>query len=485
MNLITSPYDILPAHEKFFQGLDSDRDYLERCKDADPIWLNSPAVLLPYQQRWLADDSKIKFCEKSRRVGLSWASAAGAALDAAVTPGGMDVYYIGYNKIMAETFIKDCAFWSKSFQLFASEVNELFIEDEDNDILAYRIRFASGFQILALSSKPENLRSRKGKIIIDEAAFHPDFEELIKAALAIPLIWGGKLEVISTHNGLGSGFNQMIEAIRRGEKDHSLHTIDFREAISEGLYQRICLINNEKWSVEKEFEWIATTYKEYGSAAKEELDVIPCSSSDILFDADAVDLCATGAWENPSRHRKYLAAIDPNFGGADFFATQMWDITEFMQHKTDFKHSLVAEYARNHVGTLLSIKHSVEMIKAYKPYIAAVESNSGGAIIVEKLCEILPSNRIDITLTTAPSKVVNTDRCSMQVTFSQVKYPPGWDGIKEMKLFGRLGRKALTGHDDRVTSWAAGHAHLETAMNETPKASRPLAGKGTIERIRF
>ena len=35
-----------------------------------------PAVLLPYQQRWVADASPFKVAEKGRRTGLTWAEAA-------------------------------------------------------------------------------------------------------------------------------------------------------------------------------------------------------------------------------------------------------------------------------------------------------------------------------------------------------------------------------------------------------------------------
>src|SRR5512146_2646200 len=46
-------------------------------------------VLLPYQVRWIADDAPVKVAEKSRRVGITWAEAADAALSAAAA-GGMD-----------------------------------------------------------------------------------------------------------------------------------------------------------------------------------------------------------------------------------------------------------------------------------------------------------------------------------------------------------------------------------------------------------
>lgn len=65
-------------------------------------------------------------------------------------------------------------------------------------IAAGRFTFASGFEIVALSSKPRGLRGRQGYVIIDEAAFHDDLPEVLKAAMAL-LMWGGKVLVISTH----------------------------------------------------------------------------------------------------------------------------------------------------------------------------------------------------------------------------------------------------------------------------------------------
>jgi phage FluMu gp28-like protein len=61
--------------------------------------------------------------EKSRRIGLSWAEAADSALLAS-KQSGMDVWYVGYNKDMAQEFIRDCANWSKFYQLAAGEIEE-------------------------------------------------------------------------------------------------------------------------------------------------------------------------------------------------------------------------------------------------------------------------------------------------------------------------------------------------------------------------
>lgn len=178
---------------------------------------------------------------------------------------------------MAETYIKDVADWAKAFNLAASEVEEFVFDDQENDeagILAYRVRFASGHQVVALSSRPKNLRSKKGRIRIDEAAFHDDLDELLKAAIAI-LMWGGSVAIWSTHDGESNAFNQLIKKIRSNELDYSLHRVTLQDALSDGLYRRICLVTNERWTPDKEAAWVDQLYRDYGPAAAEELDVIP------------------------------------------------------------------------------------------------------------------------------------------------------------------------------------------------------------------
>lgn len=237
----------------------------------------APAALLPYQQRWMADESQVKIKEKSRRIGLSWAEAADSALLASMTKG-MDVWYVGYNKDMAQEFILDCADWARHYQLAAGEIEEteeVFIEGDDRkSVLAFVIRFSSGFRITALSSRPSNLRGKQGRVIIDEAAFHPELAELLKAALAL-LIWGGQVHIISTHDGVDNPFNELIEDCRAGRKPYSVHRTTFDDALAEGLYQRVCLKRGIPWTKEGEIAWAKEIRDFYGEAGEEELDCVP------------------------------------------------------------------------------------------------------------------------------------------------------------------------------------------------------------------
>lgn len=244
--------------------------------------LNVPAVLLPYQQRWIADQSAFKMAEKSRRTGLTWAEAADDVLTASSSreAGGQNVYYIAYNQDMTIEYIQACAMWAKAFNRAAGEIEEGFWEeaDEDKHIKTFTIRFpGSGFRVVALSSRPSNLRGRQGIIVIDEAAFHDKLDELLKAAMAM-LIWGGKVRVISTHNGVENPFNTLKTDIAAGTRSGTVHHIPFRQAVAEGLYERVCLRLSKPWVADEQAAWVDSVYSFYGAGAEEELDCVPANS---------------------------------------------------------------------------------------------------------------------------------------------------------------------------------------------------------------
>ncbi len=223
---------------------------------ADFIPFAPNELLLGYQKRWIADKSQLKIAEKSRRTGLTWAEAADDALIASLAKkdGGSDVFYIGSNKEMAREFIDAVAMWAKAFNYAAGEIQEEVLRDENKDILTYVIYFASGFKVKALSSNPKNLRGMQGVVVIDEAAFHEYLAEVLKAALALTM-WGAKVRLISTHNGADNLFNELILDSRAGKKRYSVHTITLDDACAEGLYQRICQVSKQVWTIEKEAEW--------------------------------------------------------------------------------------------------------------------------------------------------------------------------------------------------------------------------------------
>jgi len=237
-----------------------------------------PLVLLPYQQRWIAERNTFRVCVKGRRVGITWAQAADDVLYAATeTRARRDVFYIGYNEKMTREYIDTAAEWARAMNIVASETREELYEGED-DILKLSIQFKSGNEIAALSSTPRNLRGKQGRIVIDEAAHHDNLGGLIKAAGAMK-IWGGETVVISTHEGVNNRFNTLVEDIRAGAQPGVVHQYTFDDAIAEGLDKRIFYVLGEKWTPEKAVKWRQDIINEYGGFADEELFCIPSTGA--------------------------------------------------------------------------------------------------------------------------------------------------------------------------------------------------------------
>ncbi|SMF94317.1 Mu-like prophage FluMu protein gp28 [Methylomagnum ishizawai] len=253
-------------------------------------------IFLAYQWRWMDDHSPVKIIEKSRRVGLSYGEAADSVLHAADAGGG-NVYYISFDKEMTQGFISDCADWAKTFGAAASsEIREEFFPDPknpDKSICKYTLDFASGKVIHAFSSNPRNLRSKgrpRDRLVIDEAAFVDDLAELLKAAMAMTM-WGGEIHLISTHNGDENPFNTLINDVRAGRYDYSLHRVTLDDALADGLYRRICQVSGQEWSAGKETAWRESLVKRYRPNEDEELFCVPAFGGGTYLPRAIVEAC--------------------------------------------------------------------------------------------------------------------------------------------------------------------------------------------------
>ncbi|ELX8353272.1 TPA: hypothetical protein OUE79_000787 [Acinetobacter baumannii] len=255
-------------------------------------------VLMKHQIEWLKIRTDIKVCPKGRRTGITFAESFDAVLTAAASKeaGGMSVYYIGDTKEKGLEFIGYCAKFSRVIAEAQgqgiSQIEEFLFEDQNDkgetrQITAYRVRYSSGFQIVALSSRPENIRGLQGKVIIDEAAFHPNVQGVIEAATAL-LIWGGRIAIISSHNGKNNAFNQFVKDIEAGVfgEDAKSLVVTFDDAVANGLYERVCFMQGKEPTIEGKQKWYTKIRKAYGSrkaAMREELDAIPRDGSSVCL----------------------------------------------------------------------------------------------------------------------------------------------------------------------------------------------------------
>jgi len=257
-----------------------------------------PPVLLHYQQDWIADEAQLKIAEKGRRVGLTWAEAADDVIIAARDDQPDHVLYISATQDMGREYIEACAMWARVFDYAAGQISEgLYDDGGGRSIKTFEIAFpGTGKRVVALSSRPTNLRGKQGVVVIDEAAFHQDLAGMLKAALAM-LLWGSKVRIISTHDGVENPFAQLIEEVRAGKRGAAtVHRITFREAVVQGLYRRVCLRRGISWSQAAEDAWVQAAYQFYGDDATEELDVIPSSSGGKYLSLALISQRMVPAW---------------------------------------------------------------------------------------------------------------------------------------------------------------------------------------------
>lgn len=261
-------------------------------------------VLMPHQIAWLKLKARLKVCDKGRRTGITFAEALDDTLLAASrkSAGGDNVFYVGDTKEKGLEFVGYVARFAQVIAVAqgqgVSPIEEFLFEDQDEQgrsrkITSYRVRFASGFQVVALSSRPANIRGLQGKVVIDEAAFHPDVDGVLEAASALT-IWGGSIVVISSHNGKNNPFNALCRDIDRGEygADAVRFTVTFDDAVRNGLYERVCLMRGWTPSADGKHDWYTGIRKRYGprkAAMREELDAIPRDGNGVSIPGVWVD----------------------------------------------------------------------------------------------------------------------------------------------------------------------------------------------------
>lgn len=439
-------------------------------------------LLLGYQRRTLDllfGGVSLLVIEKSRRIGLTWGLAAYAVLKAAASPsaGGMNAWYMGYDMEMAREFIDTCAMWARAFGVAAEAADEEMFEGDDGNVQAFRIRFASGFKIVALPSVPRALRGKQGLVIIDEAAFHKDLAEVLKAAIAL-LLWGGQVVVVSTHDGIANGFNLLLDDVRAKRRKGATQTITFANAIDDGLYERVAMTFGIKGRpIAPKDEWIKDIRDTYGDDAEEELDCIPKEGSGSWLDPAALAAC-----EHPDAGRPELYAGGPHFVGRDVARRRdlavfhgfeavgdvLWMRDRWLGRGASF------QAQRDVAAGLFATRRIVRYM---------IDQTGMGEPVVEEQQQLYGSTRVQGVLLTGPNRLdlaiafkERVDACKIRVPID----PAYRTDVRAIKKKGGLaGSISLVNEGDVHADefWASSLACAGAATPHQPYAYHPVYGR--------
>ena len=213
-------------------------------------------LMLPYQQRWVADTSRFKIWLKSRQIGGSLGTAFEAVASCVDKPN-TDWVVLSAGQRQSEE-------WMLKGNRVARVVSDA-MDLPKPDCRTSEVRFPNGSRILALPANPDTVRGYSANLVLDEFAFHerPDrIYEAIYPAISNPLRGELKLRIISTPAGRNSKFFEIWN--KSEELNFVRHKTTIHSAIEEGLPMdvealKIGLDDPEAWEQEYECEFVDAT----------------------------------------------------------------------------------------------------------------------------------------------------------------------------------------------------------------------------------
>ncbi|MCL2524565.1 MAG: terminase family protein [Betaproteobacteria bacterium] len=249
-----------------------------------------PALpLYPYQRRWLQDDARFKIAMFARQCGKTFTSTLEIALDVARAEAeGRRSRWVILSR--GERQAREAM--NEGVKLHLRALQAGFREFEtpfDASIRALEVELPGGSKITALPANPDTARGFSANVLLDEFAFHQDSRAIWKALFPVISKPGLKLRVISTPNGKGNKFYELMTGgptppptpplrskggeafpssplqsrgeVGRGVDGWSRHVTNIYQAVADGLPRDIKELrrgagDEDLWAQEFELKWL-------------------------------------------------------------------------------------------------------------------------------------------------------------------------------------------------------------------------------------
>ncbi|MFB9148746.1 phage terminase large subunit family protein [Roseovarius ramblicola] len=229
-------------------------------------------TFLPYQKRWLQDASRFKIGMFTRRGGKTFGACGEIADDcfrAEIDRRRVRWTILSRSEATAKEAMEDAlkpicrGFWAAYNEMARSAEpefgeGEFYSRELDATYKTHEVRFPGGSRVTALSASPDAARGFGGNLLLDEFAFHRDSRRIWGSAFPVAARGGHKIRVISTPNGKGNKFYELMTA---EDTNWSRHHVDIYQAVKEGLEVdidelRAGMADEDAWAQEFELQWL-------------------------------------------------------------------------------------------------------------------------------------------------------------------------------------------------------------------------------------
>ncbi len=246
---------------------------------------------LPYQRAWISDQSRFKIGMFSRQTGKTF-STCGECVDDCFRAWAEDrrarwVILSRGERQAAEAMTEVIKPFTKAFyEVYNTlvkggephfEETEFRAPQEKGPDAVYKaleVIYPNGSRITALPANPDTARGFSANVILDEFAFHANSRAIWAALFPVISKTGLRLRVISTPNGKGNKFYELMTA---EDSAWSRHHVDIYEAVKQGLDRDIeqlrrGMADEDAWKQEYELQWLdeASSWLDYDLIASVE-----------------------------------------------------------------------------------------------------------------------------------------------------------------------------------------------------------------------
>ncbi len=292
--------------------------------------------LYPFQEDALRNfrDNRFNIVLKSRQMGIS-TLVAGHALHSMIFNTDYKILVIATKQDVAKNLVQKVQLMWEFLPGFLKQGLSIV----NNNKLS--ISFTNGSEIKAVASSPDAARSEAlSLLILDEAAFIPDIEE-IWASSQMTLATGGNCVMLSTPNGIGGLFHRTWQEAEEG-------------SVTDGLDRFVPILLPWYLHPDRDQTWRNQQDVLLGKRlAAQECDADFLSSGHTLVEPeildwydkemviDPIEKRGIGGdywiWQYPNYTKNYIVCADPARGdGEDYSAFHVIDV-ETVEQVAEFK----------------------------------------------------------------------------------------------------------------------------------------------------
>jgi phage FluMu gp28-like protein len=203
---------------------------------------------LPYQMAWIKDESRMRFAEKSVRIGWTYADGF-KNVRKRLLHKNRDYLFATKDQASAVEYMKTCSEFADIFNFTKSIVargeDSQTINAVDaagnkftTEIKFNYIKFDNGSRIMAFSSNPYAMAVFGGDVGLDEFAKHQNAEKLWETAQG-RITWGYDIGIWSAHDGTDTLFYAFSQEARAGKGGWSYYKVTMEDAVELGLCEKI------------------------------------------------------------------------------------------------------------------------------------------------------------------------------------------------------------------------------------------------------